>query len=144
MENNTPDNPVLPAPLYKAAILNVCTALFCIIVGLSGIFIFKNLSPLLLCICSLFFIYRAFSINKDFKSGKIVEMPVLCTGVKASSFRDRSIVIFRSFNSEGNEDKAYQFNIPSKKTADEFLENNTYMIYFNPQSENVLIAWSNL
>lgn len=98
---------------------------------------------LLLAIFSMYFFVRAAVVARHYASGRIVELVAVCTGIKPSQFRDRISVSFM-VTSEANQTAYFKFNVPSRRSQDDFIVGASYVIYFDKTVKNVLIGYIQL
>lgn len=99
----------------------------------------RNLRILFVSFLSVWFAYNGFSIERDYRSGKIAEVALICTSVRKSSLSDSFSVGFRTADEYP---ALYQFKLNGRKHADEFVPNGVYLIYFNVGAPSQLLAYT--
>ena len=113
-------------------VLIACTALA---------FTLKEYRIFFLSLFGVWLIYTGIHIVFEYRNGKIQDRIAVCTGVKASRFKDETTIAFASTNDEKKEEY-FQFVISGKNRTDDFLPGGYYQIYFKGETRKTLIACS--
>lgn len=100
----------------------------------------KNVSFLVLMVGSVYYGYEAFMVAKKYHKGEILEVPVVCTAVKAAQFRNQVSVTFVEEDEEENM-HYYKFSVPDKRAEENFVVNAPYVIYFDISNPSFLMAY---
>lgn len=146
-QNDTPaeDTPAqktyedIPAPLQRHAVKQYAGAVFVAFISAVFAVYLKGPAPLFILLGSVYMAYLGYTVKRDYRRGEIVELGVVCTGVKPSSVRDRVMVTFRT-KVDGKE-RFYKFYVPSKQSQDEFIVDAPYVIYYRQNAPEALIAY---
>ena len=108
-------------------------------VGIFASFVFGHLSPMVMLIGTVYYIFIGRHAVKDYREGRICELAAICSGVRASPIKNRSIVTFRAELEDGSF-KYYKFFVPGRNAEEQFIVNAPYAIYFSIDNENYLIG----
>lgn len=100
----------------------------------------KNPSYLLGLIISLLFFALAISTKTSFGNGSIIEVPMICQSVNYMKVRKMTRIVFAD---DADNPHYYEFYYPGKN-ADQFLEGNVYVLYYNPSEPKTLIGFTAL
>lgn len=106
----------------------------------------KSYEPLILLLGTGYFAFQGVTVVSRFNNGYIREIPAICTGVKVSTIRDRMTVTFKTLLDDESDDGEEYFrfmNLPKRK-SDEFSVDHPYIIYYDIDSPQTLIAYTDL
>lgn len=131
----------LPAPLcaYRAKLLGgvFITAVLIIIITI----LLKQAKTLLFLAIPIYLGFKAFLVQRDWEASIIHEVEAYCRFVRPGTLRDQVVVSFCSLDENGEADKHYQFVIPDRKKAEEFIPESPYLIYFRDSEPRNLLAF---
>lgn len=134
----------LPEPLlaYKAKL----------IVGIiiSGIFVIvctvlsKDFTSLFFLLMPAYFGYKIIMLERDWIGGNICEVQAVCSFVRPGNVQDNVTVGFCSYNEDDEPEMHYQFIIPSRKKAEDFIPQSLYVLYFREREPRNLLAFQQI
>lgn len=137
-------NTALPEPLSAVIFKNylvavIISALIVLFAVTSGDF-----RLLALLIMPAYFVVRAMSLSKAYKNGQIAGRRMVCQSMQRSVVLDGVIVTFLNDSDSGidDEQKYHRFNVPGRRSADNFTVGAEYMVYFNVSDPSALVAYS--
>ena len=132
----------LPTQLVNYRNKNYFAALMLIGVGVVFSVFVHDFKPILLFLLfSSYFIWRGIVVEREYRSGRIAELVATCTGIKPSFYKDRIAVTFAAEAEEEDNFTYYKFVVPNKKLQDDFIVGAPYVIYFDRNSEHVLMGY---
>ena len=142
--NRKVDVKTIPQPLMQYVFKLCIGAFLCFVVSITSAITCSSIMPLILLGGTALFVFKIYVLFCNYQQGNIEEIAVICTGLKASRIRDRVTVTFREVNDTEELQRCFKFIIPSKKTQDEFIVNSSYLIYFDKNNIDILLAWANI
>lgn len=102
--------------------------------------VLRNMSPFILVVGSLYYMWDGITAARRYHMGKIYEVAVICSGVKASERKNRVLVTFREEKDDGTF-YYHKFYVQGAKNEDAFIVNAPYVIYWEDSNPNYLIAY---
>ena len=142
VEDEEREDAPLPYALAGHRLKLYAVATVFVVAGIAIAIYLKSFAPLLLVLFSGYFWWQGFNVLRRYRSCLIREVAVLCTSVKPSRIRDAMTLTFRTVGDEANPDQEYfKFLNQPKRTADEFVVNSPYVIYFDTESPQTLLGY---
>lgn len=130
----------LPTPLVNYRNKNFLIGFGIVALGLAISISVKDFKIfLLLSLFSIYFLGRAIVVARHYNTGRIIELIVTCTGIKPSKLADKTAVSFRA-ESETGHPVYFKFNVPSRRSQDDYIVGASYVIYFDSFAQNTLIG----
>lgn len=100
---------------------------------------FKNYGGLVLLLGTAYYAYNGLNISRKYYTGQIKEVTAICSGMRAATIKERTLVTFREEHEDGH--FAYhKFFVPGKNAEDDFIINAPYVIYYDLANPNVLVG----
>lgn len=131
----------LPEPLAVHRIKYLIGVLLTTIIVIISVIIIKDAKTLFFLFIPLYLGYKSLLVQRDWKTGEIQEVTAFCRYVRVGTVQDRVVVSFCTYDEDGNQDQHYQFSVPNKKKAEDFIPESPYLIYFRASEPRNLLAY---
>lgn len=128
----------LPPALHTLRVKQYVTGGFIFFLSIGLAIVCKDWHLLALMLLSVWFVYNGFVLSRHYNEGQIEEKLLVCVSVKKSTIQDMVSVGFRT---DDEYPSFYQFKIPGKRRADDFIPNAAYLVYYNVSTPSQLLAY---
>ena len=132
--------PALPTVLARRRTKQYAAAVLSLAATVAGAFL-VGWKMLLLLFIPAYFAWLGFSLEHNYRSGRIRELALICTSAKASRIKDLTYVTFKT----SDDVPAYcKFSIPGRNHAERFIVNAAYAVYYDTQCPDSVMEYVQL
>ncbi len=145
MDRNAPEkgkmDGVLPSALVCLRVRNVLTGFLVILFAAGFAFAEREWRFSLTGLFGVWFVLSGITLEKRYRTGKIIEKMLICTSVRRSPVKNTVSVGFRT---DENLPVFYHYEVGGRCNADAFYPNGMYLIYFAEDTPSQLMAWTQI
>lgn len=134
----------LPAPLYSYMAKLFGGVFITAILIIMSTILLRQAKTLLFLAIPGYLGFKAFLVQRDWELSIIHEVEAYCRFIRPGTLRDQVVVSFCSLDEDGEANKHYQFVIPGRKNAEEFIPESPYLIYFRDSEPRNLLAFTQI